>query len=291
MNFWKILVISSLIGIFSSCEDVIDVNLDQGRSQLVVDAFLTNDSLPQIIQLSQSSEFFSNSLPQAVNDAKVKLEAASDGKTYNFIGDDNGNFIYDPALNGSLDRIGETYLLELQYEGNTYTASSTLRPVPKIDGMSVAFEEEEIGQEEGYYTQFFARDFPGRKDFYWIRAFRNGEPIDPENPAELILSEDAAFGGEGADGFPFILPIRAAITNEDDPFELGDTSSVELLSMNEDAYLFLQQVALQADNAGLFSTPPANVRPNIFDEFGQTQEEVLGVFSISAISKSSIIAK
>lgn len=279
-----------LIFPFFACEDVIDVDLDQGKSQLVVDGFLTNDSSLQIIHLSLSNDFFSNTSPPPVTNAEVQVVGPK-GEKYAFIGNDKGDYIYDPASNGSLNQSGGKYRLELVYEGETYTATSVLEPVPPIDSMTVAFEEEEIGQEEGYYTQFFARDFPGRKDFYWIRAFRNGKPIDPENPAELILSEDASFGGEGADGFPFILPIRAAITNEEDPFELGDTSTVELLSMNEDAYLFLQQVALQADNAGLFSTPPANVRPTIRDAFGQPQEKVLGVFSISAISKSSIVAK
>ena len=56
--------------------------------------------------------------------------------------------------------------------------------------------------------------------------------------------------------FHLSLPIRASITNGDDPFEIGDISSVELLSMNRDAYEFLEQVTIQANNGGLFATPP-----------------------------------
>lgn len=272
------------------CEDVIDVDLDQGKNQLVVDAFLTSDTSQQIIRLTESADFFLNAPTPPIKDAEVKVIGPGLIE-YEFLSDDHGNFVYDPLTNGSLDSTGFTYQLELIYQGLTYSAVSVLNPVPVIDSMTVAFEEEGLDSEEGYYAQFFARDFPGRKDYYWIIAYKNGEPIFPEDPSFLILSEDASFGGDGADGFPFILPIRAAITNEEFPMELGDTSSVELWSMNGDAYNFIEQVTIQASNDGLFSTPPANVRSNIFDETGNVQEEVLGIFSISGISKSSIIAK
>ena len=116
----------------------------------------------------------------------------------------NGSYTYDPNTNGRLDSVGFTYQLNLVYDNKTYTANSQLNPVPPVDSVTFSFEENELGQEDGYYTQFWATDFFGRKDFYYIRAFKNGVTINQENPSSLILSEDAAFGGNGADGFPFI---------------------------------------------------------------------------------------
>lgn len=288
MKRYKIAFLLSLAVYLSSCEDPIDLDLDSGRSQLVVDAFLTNDSSVQTIRLTRSADYFLNAPTPSENSATVRVIGPSN-TVYDFVSDGNGNFQYDPMSNGALDSIGFTYKMELNYNGAAYIASSVLNPVPPIDSMSVAFEEEELGSEEGYYTQFYARDFFGRKDYYWIKPYKNGKTAYPEDPTFLILSEDAAFGGEGADGFEFILPLRAAITNEEEPFVPGDTSSVELLSLTETAYEFLDQVVVQSQDGGLFSTPPANIRSNILDAAGNIQDEVLGVFSLSSISRSQII--
>jgi hypothetical protein len=283
----RLIIYISLVFLFSSCEDVIDVDLDQGKSQLVVDALLTNDSSLQIIRLTKSADYFLNAPTPAASGAIVSV-LGPNGKTFTFANTGNGSYTYDPNTNGRLDSVGFMYQLNLVYENRTYISTSLLNPVPPIDSITYSFEENELGQEDGYYAQFWATDFFGRKDFYYIRAFKNGITINPDNPSSLILSEDAAFGGNGADGFPFILPIRASITNGDDPFALGDISSVELLSMNRDAYEFLEQVTIQANNGGLFSTPPANIKSNIKAADGSSQDEVLGVFSLSSISKNSI---
>jgi len=280
----------------SSCEDVIDVDLDERPNQLVVDAFLTNDSGIQTVRLTMSAPYFLNEPARGESGASVKVFGPN-GKEFNFADQGNGNYNYNPktGASGPMDSIGFNYSLQLIHDGKVYTAISTLNPVPTIDSMSFEFEEAELGSEEGYYAQFWAQDFFGRKDYYWIRSYKNGLDTryvldDPSlnNPAALILSEDAAFGGEGADGFVFILPLRAAITNDDDPFQSGDLCEVELLSLNGDVYEFLDQVTIQANNQGLFSTPPANIRSNIKDVNGSLQEEVLGVFSLSSISKNSI---
>ena len=282
----KFIYIFFLALTFSACEDVIDVDLDQGESQLVIDAFVTNDSTVQTIRLTKSADYFLNAPTPAATNAQVSI-VGPNSLIYNFVSDQTGNYLYDPNTTGALDSIGYPYKLEVLYDGRTYTSISILNPVPTIDSISQSFEEDELGSEEGYYTQFWARDFPGREDFYWIKAFKNGKPIDTVDNSNLILSQDAAFSGNAADGFAFILPIRAAITNEEEPFEVGDESSVELLSLNAEVFEFLEQLTIQANNGGLFSTPPANIRSNIKDASGNSQDEVLGVFSMSAISRAS----
>ncbi len=288
MKKFKLLLILAIGFALSSCEDPIDLDLDSGRSQLVVDGFLTNENSVQTIRLSRSADYFLNAPTPGENDAQVQVIGPA-GKIFDFQSDGKGNFTYNPTTNGALDSIGFDYELRLTYNGAVYISYSTLNPVPPIDSMTVALEEEELGAEEGYYTQYYARDIPGRTDYYWTKAYKNGVTAYPEDPTFLILSVDAAFGGEGTDGLPFILPIRAAITNEDEPFEVDDTSSVELYSLNETVYEFLDQVVVQSQDGGLFSTPTANIRSNILDVAGNEQEEVLGVFSLSAISRSQIV--
>lgn len=285
-NLWIILLLANSI-LLSSCEDEIDVDLDEGASQLVVDAFLTNDSSEQKIRITRTAPYFLNRPTEGVVGASVIVRGPNNLQI-NFQDEGNGNYIYDAKLNPPIDSTGFPYSLEFQYDGELYTATSVLSPVPNVDSMSFEFQKGELGSEEGYYTQFWARDFAGRKDYYWIKGFRNGEDITPDDPSDIVLSEDAAFSGEGADGFIFIRPLRSSITSDDEPFKAGDLSSVELLSLNEDAYIFLAQVRTQANNGGLFSTPPVNIRSNIKDANGNLQDKVLGVFSLSSISRNSI---
>lgn len=284
INIWFLGICCLLM---TSCEDEIDVDLEDRPNQLVVDAFITNDSSTQTIRLTSSAPYFLNAPTLGVTGQSVKIKGPN-GKEFVFQDQGNGNYNYDPATNGALDSVGFKYNLELAYNGRIYTATSILNPVPPIDSLTYEFREAELGSEEGYYVQFWAQDFFGRKDYYWIKSYKNGTNINVNQPSSIILSEDAAFGGEGADGFIFILPIRFAVTNDDEPFAAGDICKVELLSMNLDAYDYIDQVTIQANNGGLFSTPPANIRSTIKDANGNLQEEVLGVFSLSSISEASI---
>ncbi len=282
-----ILLIASIFTIYS-CEDKIDLDLDTGRTQLVIDAFVSSDSTLQTIRVTQTASYFLNSPTPGVSNAAVSIEGPNN-TIYNFSHNSNGNYTYDPSTNGRIDSIGYEYKLKITANNKDYMSVSTLNPSPVIDSITYNFEEEEPGAEEGYYAQFWSRDFAGRRDWYWIKAFKNKDPIDTASYAQYNLSQDAAFSGDAADGFIFIVPIRAGITNEDEPFIIGDSVSVELISINEVVWNYLIQVSTQANNGGLFATPTANIRTNITDIAGQVQNDVLGVFSMSSISRNSII--
>lgn len=282
------LAISLLV--FIACEDKIDLELDNGRNQFVIDAFVDSDSSIQTIRVTQTAEYFLNAPTPSISGVSVKIKGPSQTE-YIFQDNGNGNYTYDPKSSslGPIDSLDFTYQLIVEIDGEVYTSNSRLNPVPIIEFMEYEFVDDEPGAEPGYYAEFYAVDFAGRNDFYWIKAFKNGASIDPKDPTAYQLSQNAAFSGFGADGFPFILPLRAGINNEEEPFELGDTSSVELYSINEDVWNYLIQLSTQANNDGLFATPTANIRSNIYDINGQIQDEVLGVFSVSSISRNSIV--
>lgn len=285
----KFVLLFLIICVFISCEDEIEVDLEEGKSQLVVDGFVNNDSSLQTVRLTLSAPYFLNRETPQVTDATVEVLGPA-GVIYTFVNQQDGNYIYDPTTQGALDSTLFPYKLRIRYDNKEYSCIQKLPPVPQIDSMIQVFEEETSFNEAGYFPEFFARDFVGREDWYWIRAFKNGEPID-DDPSSFILSKDAGFFGAEADGFQFIVPIRSAITNSENPFEVGDTSNVELLSITEEVYEFIEQASIQANNGGLFSTPPANIKSNIKDAAGNSQNEVLGVFSMSSISKSELIIK
>lgn len=278
------LVLAILTLGLAGCEDVIEIDLDEGKSELVVDAFLTSLEEEQKIILSKTTPYFDNTTDLSVTTGMVTV-SDDEGNTYNFVHQANGEYTYD-ASNGSMVAVDRTYTLRVEAEGQVYEATTVANPVPEIDRIEVEFREAEFGSEEGYYAAFFAKDFAGRDDYYWIRTFRNGE-FDAD-PARMNISTNAAFGGDGADGLTFILPIREGITDDEFPFDSADVVRVELWAITEESWSFLSEVQTQMTNQGLFATPTANVRTNIVNTNPSSDETAVGWFSTAAVSVAEV---
>ncbi|GAB3177264.1 DUF4249 domain-containing protein [Telluribacter humicola] len=282
-----------------SCEDVIDLEVENGPQLLAVDGWITNQPGPQRIRLTLASGYFDNNEPQPALNAEVTITDDL-GKVFTFE-DINNNGVYEwkpqqiDTLNAltldTLGHIGRSYTLRVKYAGEEYTATSTIRPVPVIDSLVYQFESLPFtppnGPKEGYIAEFYARDFAGVGDTYWIKALRGGG-LYADDPENITLAFDAAFSpGSVSDGLVFILPLRRAI-NVNQLFSAGDTVGVELHSITPESYYFLQQVRQESSNGGIFATPPANIFTNIRNR-NPNGQKALGFFGASAISRAETI--
>ncbi|HEV7351145.1 DUF4249 domain-containing protein [Telluribacter sp.] len=289
-----IVVLALLLGMspwLVSCEDVIDLSVENGPQQLVVDGWLTNQPGPQRIRLTLSSGYFNNNEPQPALGAEVTV---TDGQGQVFPFKDStgtGVYYWVPRPGDTLGRIGRTYTLRVNYGGEAYTATSSIRPVPVID--SLVYQAESLpfnppdGPREGFFAEFYARDFGGVGDTYWIKALKGGG-LYADDPENITLAFDAAFSpGSVSDGLVFILPLRRSI-NVNRLFSAGDTVGVELHSITPEAYYFLQQVRQESTNGGIFATPPANIFTNVRNR-NPAGKQALGFFGASAISRAETI--
>lgn len=271
----------------SGCEKVIDIELDEGTSQLVVDAFLTNQMKEQKVILTMTSSYFDNSPSPVVTGAQVQLTDEITNIAYDFTDIDNdGVYTWTPAINDTL-QTGHLYTLNIISNGENYISQSLLNPVPPIDSMAYEFQPAQPPAiTEGYIASFYAIDIPGRVDYYWIRTTRNDTLLN--DPSNINISTDGAFTGSASDGFTFILPVRQAITPFDRLYQLNDSINVELWSINEETFYFLSEAQSQLTNAGLFAEPPANVPTNIYNVDSNSLSKPVGWFIISAISEDGI---
>ncbi len=273
---------------FSACEDVIDVELLEGETALVVDAWVDNLAREQVITLTLSQPFFDSALPTGIEDAVVTLER-SDQSQIEFIHREGGQYVYDGSVE-TIGQIGEVLELSIDYQGTVYTGTSLINRVPLIDSIGVEFRENEIFSPDGLYAQFFSRDPVGRGDSYWIQTFLNGDLLN--SPQELNIAFDAGFdGGSGVDGIIFIPPIRELTNRIDDdglqiPYDEGDTVLVEIHSISNAGFQFLETARDQINNGnnGIFSLPQANTRTNVSSEGGLP---VVGFFNVAGVSESS----
>lgn len=276
------------IGFFSSCEDVIQVDSGFQEPTVVVDAWINTLSEKQTIKLDWSQDYFDSSRPTGITDAEVIV--TSGGQSFAFTHVQNGAYEWTPADGQSIGQTGDVMELVINLNGQVITSQTEITRVPPIDSIALVFEKESLGLEEGLYGELYARDFPGLGDTYWIRAYKNDSLLN--RPQELTIVYDATFDpGSGLDGLAFIRPLRLSITPLDVdglfiPYEPGDHIYVELHSISNEAFIFLQvaqEQMLNGDNS-IFSIPIANARGNILNT--TTGELLLGMFNVANVSSA-----
>ena len=271
----------------TSCEDVIDFETETGPPQLVVDGWITNEPGSQTINLSWSSGYFDNGTPKPYLGAAVTV-TDNFGTIYEFkdvAGD--GKYIWQATANDTLGHIGRSYKLQVKNGNDVFTAMNEIKRVPTVD--SIVYQNETLpfepdkGPKKGYIASFYARDFVGEGDTYWIKPVIRGKAV-VEKPTSISIAYDAAFSaGAPSDGLIFILPLRQAITT-DSLYSAGASVGVELHSITNEAFEFLKQMREQAANGGLFAVPIQNLKSNVVNS-NASGDKALGYFGASAVSR------
>ena len=289
-------ILSTIIGTATlvGCQDVIDLNTETGESQLVVDAWLTNETGNQVVKLTRSASYFDNSPAKpalgavvAVTDDKGKIYTFKDIKS-------DGNYIWTPSTaQETLGKLDGKYRLSIKVDGEEYASASAVNRVPKIDSIAYEYRKPTVTPEdapkEGYLAEFYAKDFTGAGDCYWIRFGRNNKQWNKAQ--DLEMAYDAAFSpGAPTDGFMFILPLRQSITpnNRTELYAEKDTIKVQLYSITEEAFFFLNQIRNESSNQGLFATPPNNLPSNVIN-IKTGGKKALGFFGMSAVSRLQVV--
>ena len=250
-----------------SCEDVVNVNVPTENPRLVIDAsinwFKGTQGNEQNIKLTLTSPYFDSSVPPA-NGAQIQI-TDSNNEVFNFIEDGstgtykNNSFI--PVLN-------ETYNLTIIYQGETYTASETLKSVSSIDYVEQNDNGGFSGNEtelKAYYTD------PVDEENYYFFEFISDIPVIPS----LEVYKDEFTNGNQIFGF---------YTEED--LSTGDIVTIHNYGVSQQFYNYMFILLQQNNQEGgaPFETQPATVRGNCIN---QTNPEnyPLGYFRVSQVDE------
>ncbi|GAB4158610.1 MAG: DUF4249 domain-containing protein [Winogradskyella sp.] len=234
--------------VFTNCEDVVDVDLNTAEPRLVIDAsinwFKNTSGNEQSIRLSLTAPFFDDNVPPANNAIVTVLD--SDNNIFSFI-EEGDTGIY--RNNSFIPVIDETYTLTIIYNGETYSATETLKPVVSIDFVEQNNEGGFSGEDielKAFYTD------PANEENYYFFEFISDIAVTPT----LEVYEDRFTDGNQIFGF---------YTEED--LESGDIVTIRNYGISEQFYDFmfilLQQGSQEA--GGPFETQPATVRGNCFN--------------------------
>ncbi len=258
-----------LVLIVCSCEDVIDVELNDSPPKLVVDAsikwFKNTSGNEQNIKLTLTAPYFDQNVPPA-NGAQVKITNESN-VIFDFleIGNsgiyNNSNFI--PVAN-------QTYMLTIIYEGEIYSATETLKSVVPIDYV----EQKDDGGFSGVDTELKAYyTDPVNEENHYFFEFISDIPEIPN----LQVYEDQFTNGNQIFGF---------YTEED--LSAGDVVIIRNHGISKQFYnyMFILLQQNSQEGGGPFETQPATVRGNCIN-ITNPENFPLGYFRLSEVAELS----
>jgi hypothetical protein len=294
-NF-KISILFLVIISFSSCEDVVQIDLDKGSPLIVIDAFINNLREDQVIKITNNSDYFSTSNPTGLSGANVVLSDLTANKDYTFNYTTDGKYVFTLGVNDTIAKTNHNYKLTISINGATYIANTTQKRPCGIDSIGVILNDGSFGfgppqdpnQPKKYLCVLFAKDkVDNETDFYWIKTYRNDTLFN--SPGDLNVNVDGT-GGEvevaSADSVEFTAP--STLLGFKDYYQ-NDICRVEVNSITRQTYNFFVQAQAQINNGGLFATTPENVRTNFSSPKDKTK--AVGWFSISSVATKSVQIK
>ncbi|WP_055446558.1 DUF4249 domain-containing protein [Lacinutrix mariniflava] len=231
--------------IFSSCEDVIDLEVPNAAPRLVIDASLNwfegSTGADQTIKLSLSAPFFNNEISPATGANVIVTNSNND--VFNFV-DSNANGIYE-CFNFN-PQIDQEYTLTITYNNQTYTGSETMTNVTPIDYI----EQNDDGGFSGDETEIkaFYTDPADEENYYFFEFKEEFET----NPMLAVYNDEFINGNQ----------IFAFYTNENT--ETGNELTIRNYGISEQFYEFMNLLLLQTSDGGggPFEIQPATVRGN-----------------------------
>lgn len=241
----KFIYLSFIACIFISCEDVIEVDLNEAEPRLVIEASINwlknTQGNEQEIKLSLSAPFFNDSVPPA-NGAIVEI-VDSNNNVYSFTEVDQSGIYRN---NTFVPVIDEAYTLSILFEDELYTATETLKSVVPIDFVDQIDDGGFTGEDielKAFYTD------PAGIENYYFFEFISEIVLTPT----LEVYEDRFTDGNQIFGF---------YTEED--LEAGDIVTIRNHGVSGQFYNFMFILLQQGseEGGGPFETQPATVRGN-----------------------------
>ena len=263
-----ILFVISLV----SCEDVINVDLDEGQPKLVIEASIlwqkgtTGEN--QTISLSKSSSYYENQIIPA-NNALVTIANGTD--VFNFIEEGTtGNY----NCTNFIPVIGNTYTLTVIFEGQTYTATEEFIGVPTIDSVEQSVFNG-FGN-DAVQVKFLFQDEVSQNNYY-LEKYVSSIKLLPE----YDVNEDVFTQGNQMFGLYI-----------DGDLKPNDQLDFTLYGINERYYNYMNILLGQTGGNGgsPFSTAPATIRGNIINNTNEDNFP-FGYFHLSETDTTTYIVE
>jgi hypothetical protein len=272
----NILISAVILIIFSSCEDVIEIDLNDADPVFVVEAIIFKDSICTV-HLTRTASYFSPDEPQVIDDAIINLSDGTLIENLNYAG--NGYYTGNTIIGTE----GTNYEIEIFHDGVRYKGTSFLPFETDIVGISYNKTESGSMFDPTLRTMFIIKiefiDDPDQDNFYMVRYKLDGEV---QQNSYYVLTEDKAVNGY-LNMFDINNADKDTISFSEWMFcERGEVE-VQVFSIDESIYnYFLQLNDILFWKRTIVPPTPYNPKSNI-------SNGALGYFAAWTFDSSKII--
>lgn len=256
----KLIALLGLVAFLSSCEKVVDVDLNSADPQTVFEGNLKEGADTVWFYMSQTADYFGNGEPSKLDGAQIEFTDA-DGNI--FAAQSVGDGAY--FVSGINSSIGANYTVKVDYDGFTTMGESFMpQPVP-LDSINFEYQPANDFVDESYLINIAFQD-PGNLINYYQLILR----VNGERQGDITVFDDRLNQGT----YIKIPLFGYEIAN-------GDIVEVELQSIDEGVYNYLLTLASILSQNGPPGIAPANPITNLD---GEIQLGYFGTYSASAIT-------
>ncbi len=246
LNKYIAVTISVLITM-SSCEEIIEIDLNSSDPVLVIEASLYKDSV-SVVHLSKTANYFSIDEPTPIEDAAVTITAGNLSEKLSYTG--NGNYIGQSIVGTE----GKNYDVEILWNDTEYTGRAFLPKQTEIISLKV-IEFQPPSPHAPIFLQIESTflDDPEMENFYLIRYIQNDTVLKGQY---FAFSDLMAFN----DTISFTNPMVS--------FDSGDEVVLKIFSIDEPLYNFYVQLNDALSGGMAMSSTPYNPTSNIEGAMG-----------------------
>ena len=260
-----ILLLLLIIFVFSGCQKVINVDLNEAAPRIVIEGVINDRRGPYTVMISKSGSYFNQPVLPPVSGA-VAIITDNSGIT-DTLKEVNSGIYISSKIRGIP---GKTYSLKVMSENQEYTGSSTMFSHVNIDSLTLVKSDPQrfnFGgnnqKEIPLEIHCFFRD-PDEKNFYRIKVFKN----DSINTQNYRLFDDQYTNGQ-------VTELRVAHATA------GDKYRIELYSLDSKTYGYYRTLEDLLFTNPFFGSTPANPDNNL-------SNGALGYFGAYAVSSKTI---
>ncbi len=260
---FSILLIAILI---SSCEDVVDVELSEPETRLVVNGIVrvdTNEEFaPVEIKVTESSGFFAENTVTELESAVILVGETDPDDPFNmnfapFVLNESepgtGIYVLEGGFSTEFLNPNSTFFLIIEHKGKRYAAQTDYVPTVPIDNLEQG--NETLFDEDDKEIKITITDIPEVENYY---VFDFGE-------GEFFALDDQFINGQQ---FEFSYFPERDLTE-------GEELEVHILGADQEFFNYIDLLVEQTENdGGVFETPAAIVRGNVFDVTGLDNREI-----------------
>ena len=259
-NLFYIALISIIA--LTSCEKVIDVDLNEADRQYVVEGQITNIEDLNYIRISKSDDFYETEDFEGISGADVTVTDGN-GNTSTFIEVEPG--LYKSA--GFVTTSYTNYELSILIGSEEITAQTYMPGNTEID--SIPYLEGSFFGSEGYNAFLYWTDPGTERNYYKYNNWKKstGDQYFTPDPS-ISITEDALFDGIGT-GVPLFSR----------QFDLGDSVIVDLMEIDEPNFKYWYALSQVVSGQ---TAAPGNPISNLS---GST----LGYFGAYNVSRDTIV--